>query len=74
MKKIISVTVVPRSSKNEIVPLEDGSYRVKIAAPPVDGEANKKLIEIISEYFGVAKSCVVIVKGTRGKKKIVEID
>ena len=74
MKKIISVTVVPRSSKNEVLPLDDGSYRVKITAPPVDGEANKKLIKLISEYFDVAKSCVVIVKGERGKKKVLEID
>lgn len=74
MKKVISVTVVPRSSKNEVIPLEDGSYKIKITAPPVDGEANKKLIELISEYFDVAKSCVKIVKGETGKKKIIEID
>ena len=74
MKKIISVTVVPRSSKNEILPQKDGSYKIKITAPPVEGEANKKLIEMISEYFDVAKSCVTIVKGETGRKKIIEID
>ena len=74
MKKTISVAVVPRASKNEVIPLEDGTYRVRITAAPVDGEANKKLIEIISEFFRVAKSCVVIVKGMRGKKKVVEVD
>lgn len=74
MKKIISVSVVPRSSKNEVIPLEDGSYKIKITAPPVDGEANKKLIELISEYFDVAKSCIKIAKGETGKKKILEID
>lgn len=73
MKKTIFITVTPRSSKNEVVPLEDGTYKIKITAAPVDGEANKKLIELISEYFDVAKSCVVIVKGDRGKKKIIEI-
>ena len=74
MKKNISVIVVPRSSKNEVIPLEDGSYRIRLTAAPVDGAANKKLIELISEYFDVAKSCVVIVKGERGKKKVLEID
>lgn len=74
MKKIIFIHVVPRSSKNEIIPLEDQNFRVKITAAPVDGDANKKLIEIISEYFDVAKSCVTIVKGERGRKKIVEIE
>ncbi len=74
MKKTILVHVIPRSSKNEVIPLEDGNYKIKITAPPVDGEANKKLIELISKYFDVAKSCIVIVKGERGKKKVIEID
>ena len=65
MKKTISVTVVPRSGKNEVIPLEDGTYKIKITAAPVDGEANKKLIEVISKYFDVAKSCIIIVKGER---------
>lgn len=74
MKKIISITVLPKSSKNEIFPLEDGSYKIKITAAPVDGEANKKLIELISEYFDISKSSVEIVKGSRGKKKMIELD
>lgn len=74
MKKIISITVLPKSSKNEIFPLADGSYKIKITAAPVDGEANKKLIELISEYFDISKSCIEIVKGIRRKKKIIELD
>lgn len=74
MKYLISLSIIPRSSKNEILPQKDGSYKIKITAPPVDGEANKKLIKMISEYFDVAKSCVTIVKGETGKKKIIEID
>lgn len=72
--KRITLQVVPRSSKNEVIPLDDGTLRIKITAPPVDGDANKKLVEVISEYFDVAKSCVTIVKGERGRKKIIEID
>ncbi len=74
MKKIISVFVIPRSSKNEILPIADGNYKIKITAAPIDGEANKKLIELISEYFDISKSCIEIVKGIRGKKKIIELD
>lgn len=75
MKKLISISVIPRASKNEIMgPIEDGTYKIKISTSPVDGAANKKLIEMISEYFNISKSCVEIVKGSRGKKKIIEID
>lgn len=75
MKKLISISVIPRASKNEIIgPIEDGTYKIKITTAPVDGAANKKLIELISEYFDVSKSSIEIVKGSRGKKKIIEID
>ena len=71
----LSIQVIPRSSQNEIVgTLPDGTIKVKLTAPPVDGEANKKLIELLSREYDVAKSRVRIVKGERGKKKVVEID
>ncbi len=74
MKKILTITVIPRSSKNEIIPLDQaGAYKVKLTAAPVDGEANKKLIELLSKQFDVAKSCITILKGEKGRKKIVEI-
>ena len=75
MKKIIHIAIIPRSSKNEVTgPLEDGSYKVRVTSPPIEGEANKKLIELLSEYFAVPKSTIQIVKGERGRKKTVEIE
>jgi len=75
MKKIIHISIIPRSSKNEILgPLEDGSYKVRVTSPPVDGEANKKLIEVISEHFDIPKSCITILKGERGRTKVIEIE
>jgi len=73
MSKLITVHVAPRSSKNEMTKLDDGTYKVKLTSAPVDGEANKKLIEIISEYFGVKKYDVRIVRGETGKVKVVDI-
>jgi len=73
MKKL-SIQVLPRSSRNEIVgEMPDGTLKVKLTAPPVDGEANKKLIELLSKEFGVAKSKVKIVKGEASRRKVVEI-
>jgi hypothetical protein len=69
----IYVKAIPRSSRNEVVKISDGEYRVKLTAPPVDGEANKKLIEILADYFGVSKSSVSIVGGKSAKTKIVDI-
>ncbi|EKD67381.1 MAG: hypothetical protein ACD_48C00442G0003 [uncultured bacterium] len=73
--KTLTIKVLPRSSRNEIVgTLPDGTLKIKLTAPPVDGEANKKLIELLSKEFGVAKSKVKIVKGETSRMKVVEID
>jgi uncharacterized protein (TIGR00251 family) len=70
----VAVRVIPRSSKNEIIPLEDNSFKVKLTAAPVDGKGNESLIKLLSEYFNISKSRIRIVKGEKGRKKIVEIN
>ena len=69
----ISVTIVPRSSKNELSKLEDGSYRARVTSPPVDGKANEALVKLVSDFFGIPKSCVLIVRGLKSKTKTLEI-
>ena len=70
---IIAITVSPRSSKNQIIPLRDGSFKARLTAAPVDNKANAALIKLLSEHFKVAKSQVEIVSGQRARKKIIEI-
>ncbi|HAV10976.1 MAG TPA: hypothetical protein DCX32_00290 [Candidatus Moranbacteria bacterium] len=69
----IYVRVSPRSSKNEVIKISDGEYKVKITAPPVDGEANKMLIKVLSDHFSVSKSSINIVGGKSAKTKMVDI-
>ena len=68
---MVSVIVSPRSSKNVIVGLagEPQRLKVKLAAPPVDGEANEALIEYFSKLSGLPKSKLVLVRGETSKKK-----
>lgn len=70
---LLKIKVLPRSSKNELLKLEDGTYKLKLTAPPVDGEANEALIKFVSKEFGVSKSQIRIVKGETNKNKIIEI-
>jgi uncharacterized protein (TIGR00251 family) len=70
---IIEVKVEPRSSKKGISGIMDNVLKVKLTAPPVDNEANKQLIEILSDLTGVRKSGIKIIKGLTSKKKTVEI-
>lgn len=69
----ISIKVLPRSSRNEIKKLADGSFKVKLTSAPVDGKANDALVELLSEYFDTAKSKIKLVKGLTSKNKVVEI-
>ncbi len=69
----IYVKVIPRSSRNEVIGLAEGEYKVKLTAPPVDGEANKMLIHLLARFFKVSKSSVEIIGGKSAKIKIIEI-
>ncbi len=70
----LAVRVTPRASHNEIVELlEDGTIRVRIAAPPSDNEANEALINFLSEVLGVAKSRLDIVAGLAGRDKLISV-
>ena len=70
----IYVKVSPRSSKNEVINISEGEYRVRLTAPPVDGEANAMLIKILAEHFDVPKGSLSIIGGKSAKTKIVEIN
>lgn len=70
---VIEVKVEPRSSKKGITGVMDNVLKVKLTAPPVEGEANEQLVEVISEVTGVRKSDIRIVRGLSSKRKIVEL-
>lgn len=70
----LAVRVTPRASRNEIVELmEDGTIKVRIAAPPSDNEANEVLINFLSEVLGVPKSRLDIVAGVSGRDKLISV-
>jgi uncharacterized protein len=68
----IYVKVIPRSSKNEVVKISEGEYKVKLTAPPVDGEANRMLVKILAGHFGVSRSDINIIGGKSARVKMVE--
>ncbi len=69
----ISVKVHARSKREGITPQPDGSYKVEVKAPPVDGAANEAICELVADYFHVHKRDVEIVSGSTNNKKIIEI-
>ena len=70
----LAVRVTPRASRDRIMQvLDDGTVKIQLTAPPVDGEANAKLIAFIAKVLDVAKSRIEIVAGETGRDKLVTV-
>lgn len=67
---MVSLKISPNAKKNEIIKDESG-IKIKITAQPVEGKANKALIEFLSKTYKVPKTSVEIVKGDTSKEKTV---
>ena len=70
----ILVQVHPGAKRNEILRFENGIWHLKIAAPPIEGKANKELIDFLSEVLDVSKSRISIEKGTTSRKKLLVVE
>jgi len=68
------VHVIPRSAADKIVGIVDGRVRIKVAAPPVEGKSNKRVIEILSRTLGVPKSRITILRGHKSRIKTLAIE
>ena len=69
---MINIKISPNAKKNEIIKT-DNETKVKITAQPVDGKANKALVEFLSKFFKIPKTSIQIVKGETSKDKKILI-
>jgi uncharacterized protein (TIGR00251 family) len=70
----LTIRVTPRSSRNEVSGiLNDGTVKIRLTAPPVDGKANDALVEFLAEVLEVPRSRIEIVAGQTGRDKLVSI-
>lgn len=66
---VFKVYVQPRSAKNQISGVHDDALKLKIAAPPVDGAANKAVIQYLAKCLKIPKSSLEIVSGLSSRTK-----
>ncbi len=69
----LTVKVKPNAAKNELKKITEDFYEVKVSVPPEKGKANERVIELLSEYFKVPKSKIVLISGITYREKIFEI-
>ena len=70
----VSIRVVPRSSKEGVAGFEGGVVRIRLNAPPVEGQANEALVRFLAKALGVPKRRIALVAGGKGRNKIVRVD
>jgi uncharacterized protein len=70
---LVRLRVQPRASRDELVAWQDDALRVRVTAPPVDGEANDAVRTLLARALGVAPSTVAVVRGERSRDKVVRI-
>lgn len=70
----IKVKVQPRASRNSIEGAQGGLLKIRLTAPPVEGEANRRLIEFLSEELGIRKSALTIEAGQKSREKRVRVE
>jgi hypothetical protein len=67
------IRVQPKSSKNEILGIVGEEMKIKLTAPPVEGEANKECIKFLARELGISKSSIRIIGGERSRNKVLRI-
>ncbi len=68
---MLTVQVVPRASRNEVVGIHGDALRIRLQAPPVEGAANAALIAFLAETLGVRQRQVEILAGHAARRKSV---
>lgn len=70
----LAIRVTPRARRNEIVGiLNDGTIKIRLTSPPVEGKANNALVDFLADVLDVPRSRIDIVAGETGRDKLVSI-
>ena len=69
----VDLKVVPGASRTEWVGLHGDRYRLRVAAPPEGGKANKAIVAYLALRLGVPRRDVWVVRGTSSPLKTVEV-
>lgn len=73
MANKIKIHVIANAKKVEVIRINENDFKIKIDAIAEKGKANKRLIEILSEYFNISKTKIIIVSGEKSHDKLIEI-
>jgi uncharacterized protein YggU (UPF0235/DUF167 family) len=71
---LLSIRLTPRAARERLAPGDGGGFVAHVTAPPVEGAANDALARLVARAAGVAPSRVAVVRGQRGRTKVVRVE
>lgn len=72
---VISVKIIPKSAKNELVGLiGEDILKIRIAAAPEQNKANEQLCRFLADLFGTTKDGIKILSGQTSQRKLIRIN
>lgn len=69
----VDILVQPRASRARIGPMHDGRLKIAVTAPPVDGEANAAVIELLARRLGISRGDIAVIAGASSRRKTLQI-
>jgi len=70
----LSFKVHLRSRKQEIIELDENTFKIYVKSSPTKGEANQEVKELIAKFFNVPVSRVKINRGHKSRNKLITIE
>lgn len=73
-KLTLAVRVAPNARRSGIEGIWNNTHlKVALTAPPVDGKANKALIDFLSDFFDLRSSAITLLTGQTGRIKTISL-
>lgn len=73
MTVVLEVRVVPRARANALTRDPSGRLRARVTASPVDGAANRALVDLLARELGMKRGDLEVVHGERSRDKRVRV-
>jgi hypothetical protein len=70
---ILVVHVTPRSARDEVVGWQGEALRVRLRAPPVEGQANQALRRLLASRLDIPPSSIELLSGASGRTKRLRV-
>lgn len=70
----LRILVQPRASRSRVIGEHDGLLKIQLAAPPVDGAANRALLELIADLLEIPRRRVSLVSGDSSRRKHLKVE